>query len=236
MFVAFLNMGGQGRHVFFLYDGGNMDKMREMSEMMNQPPPAVEAPVLEPKSIKVFGVLHLVFGVIGVLGVVWGIINLIFGDALLKLQSGGSDEIYEMQKGMMKELQMPTMVALLFSLVVTVLILRAGFKLLKSKKDAVKAAAAYSYASIGAKVIGIILAVTYTIPAVNRHFDNITAQISNTAGGSGAAPMQSMMEMTKMMTSVSGVLSPILMCIYPILSLVLLKKKAVSDYLVQFGK
>ncbi|MGJ8725061.1 MAG: hypothetical protein ACSHYB_10930 [Roseibacillus sp.] len=203
-----------------------------MSEMMNQPPPSGGVPVLEPKSIKVFGILHIVFGCIGALQLLMGVANLLFGDAFLKLQSGGDEQVLEMQRGMAEEMKVATLVALVLMAVVTFFILRAGVKLLKSKKDAVKASSVYSFASIGAKVVSLILAVTYTIPALNRYFDNLTEQM----GGAGSSQLEAMMQMMKMTTSVTGVISPILMCIYPLLSLFLLKKKNVGEYLEQFGK
>jgi len=197
-----------------------------------QPEPGV-IPILEPKSIKVFGVLHVVFGVIGALGLLWGIVQLFIGDSLAKMQSAGDEALYEMQKGMQDELKLPTIIALIISAVVTTLILRAGFKLLKNRKDAVKASAAYSFASIGGKVIGLILTLAYTIPALNRYFDQVVEQMGGAGGG---ASMVSIMNMTKTVTSVSGIVMPLLMCFYPVLCLILLKKKPVTDFLAQHGK
>lgn len=198
----------------------------------SQPVPGA-VPILEPKSIKVFGILHLVFGIIGVLGLIWGVINLFVGDALAKMQAAGDEQLYELQKGMQEELKVPTIISLVLSVVVTSLILRAAFKLLKARKDAVQASTQYSLASIATKGIGLILALTYTIPTLNRYFDQLTEELGGGAGGSSATTV---MEMTKVSTATMGVISPILMCIYPILSWVLLKKKPVTDYLAQQGK
>ena len=55
-------------------------------------------------------------------------------------------------------------------------------------------------------------------------------------GGAGGAQLQSMMGMMKTMTSVMGVISPIVMCVYPLLSLFLLKKKNVQQFLELYGK
>ena len=107
-----------------------------------------------------------------------------------------------MQKAMAEEMRIATVVVFgILSLIVTVLILRAGVKLVKSKKDAVKASTIYSFASIGAKIMALILAVTYTIPiAMNRHFDESWPN----RRGAGGPQLESIMEMMKMMTSVSG--------------------------------
>lgn len=201
-----------------------------------QPAPGAP-PILEPKAIKIFGVLHLVLGGIGVLGLLWGVAQIFVGDALLKLQSSGDEEVYEIQKGMQDELQVPTMVGLVVSLVVTTLIIRAGLKLVRNRKDAVQASSLYSYASIGGKVISLILTVTYTIPVLNRYFDELTEKMVAAGGaGSGASSAESIMNMTKSLTSVSGIVMPVLMCLYPVLALVFLKKKSVKDYLAEYGK
>ena len=202
---------------------------------MNQPPPSPGVPILEPKAIKVLGILHIVFGCWGALQVLMGVVSLMFNDVFLKLQSGGNEDMEAIQKQMAAEMRIPTVVALIISLVITVLILRAGIKLVRIKKDAVKASTIYSYASITGKIFGLILAVTYTIPIMNRQFEGMAEQMGG-AAGAGGAQLEQMMEMMKTTASVTGVISPLVMCVYPILSLVLLKKKNVSEFLAQHGK
>lgn len=195
------------------------------------PQPNAGLPAVEPGSIKVFGILHIVFGCIGAFGFLASLAQYLFKDALMKLSAGGDPEMFELQKNLNEVSFIPSMVSLATGLVVTVLILRAGTKLLKKKRDAVKASALYSYASIGAKVLTMVLALVVTLPALNELFDQMAAN-----SGGASASMTSMISTMKTTMAISSVASPILLCIYPVLSLVMLKKKKIADYLSEYGK
>ncbi len=186
-------------------------------------------PVLEPKSLKTFGVLHLVFGIIGVIGILWGIVSLFLGNFMASLQSSGDEALFELQKGLNESLLLTNVIGLIFSIVVTFFILRASFKLLKGKKDGAKASITYALVSIVFKGLTIIVSLAITVPTMNKYF----SKIRDLNGGSST---DSFIEVMKTTTSVSSVVMPILMCTYPILSWVMLRRKPVKDYLEQFGK
>lgn len=187
-------------------------------------------PLVEPASIKVFGILHLVFGGIGIFGFLAAGAQLAFKDAIMKASAAGDPEMFEMQKQINDATFAPTMIGLVIGLVVTVMIMRAGLKLVKKTKDAVAASTLYSYVSIAAKILAIILAVTMTLPAVNEVFDKMAAS------GASSPAFAAMNTTMKTTMAISGIGTPMLMSIYPILSLVMLRKKPILDFLAQYGK
>ncbi|WP_411846539.1 hypothetical protein AAFN60_02695 [Roseibacillus persicicus] len=186
--------------------------------------------VIEPAPIKVFGILHLVFGGIGIFGVLMSGGQLLFREAMMKASSAGDPAMAEIQRRLYESTFMTTIIGLAITLVVTVMIMRAGLKLVKKKRDAVSASTLYSYVSIGAKILTIILTMTMTLPAMNAVLDELA---SKGPGSSQAATMLSTMKVTM---ALSGIGTPLLMSIYPVLCLVLLKKKPVQSYLEQYGK
>ena len=186
--------------------------------------------VLEPGSIKVFGILHIVFGGIGVFSFLASVVQLLAKDTISKFSAGG-DEATEQLKKVVTDASMPAAyVGMALSLIVTILILRAGIQLVKKKKTSVKASIVYSYASISAKVIALILALTVTLPAINSALDGLKSV------GNSTPEMDIMITTMKLTMTVVAIISPLVMLVYPILSFVLLKRKVVVDYLAQHGK
>ena len=196
-------------------------------------PAAGIVPVLEPKAIKIFGILHVIFGIFGAFAFLSSAVQLLMGDVLIKLQSGGDEDLFQLQKGMQDQLRSTTIITLVLSLVVTILILRAGIQLLRKKRTAAKASTMYSLVAIGVNVIALVLTLIYTIPALNGYFDDFVEKVG---GGVSNPQLESIMGWVKTIIGIGGVILPFLYSIYPVLSLVVLKKKNVTDFLDQNGK
>lgn len=203
-----------------------------------------QLPVYQPKSPKVFGILHIIFGVLGIFGLLWGFIWLIFYEAFLNwvagllqeaTSAGGagaatSPDLSEMM-GLIIQLQKETALAnwvnMILSLVVTILIFRAGIQLVRYKRGSLKASNAYAWASLGAKVLGIVLFLTVMSGPTARYNEAMNELAGADAGSS---PME------QMAATGGSLLSFIFSMIYPILALVLLNKPVVKDYLAKHGK
>lgn len=205
-----------------------MDNHENAPQIVQPAPGLAEMPATEPSSIKVFGILHLVFGGFGVLMLLASSAQLIFRKAMVNASSQGDDALTEFQNQFAESSQTATAISLLASLIVTIFILRAGLLLVQRKKNAVKASVLYSYISLGAKIIAILLALLVTMPALNTTLE--------TLGGDTNPQMKALAQTMKITLTTSAILGPVVMCLYPILSLVLLKKKAVGEYLAQHGK
>lgn len=229
-------MGGQGRHVFFLIVCAVLLSLLFilMNQMPEQPSPMGHAPALQPQSIKVFGVLHLVFGGIGLFLLLYAIAQLAMPDVFIQMSAAGDENMVKFQEDLQQRLFIPSLISVAISAVLSVLIIRAGLMLVKAKKGADKASHLYAWASIAGKAVALVLALLFTIPATTELVDVMIA--GQTTGGVPDPILQQTMGITKVMMSVSGVLSPIVMCLYPVLSLVLLKKTAVADFLAEHGK
>lgn len=231
----FLNTGRERRHVFFLHvcfvslvsvEMNDPYQTPDVSQVQSEP----EIPLVEPSAIKVFGVLHLVFGILGIFGVLISGAQLFFKNAIMEATSSGDDEVLELQRRISDSTQLSTWLTVVISILVTVMILRAGIQLLRKKKKAVQASTVYSYVSIGSKILAVVIALVVTLPAVNGVIEEMG---SSSAPSSQLSVTLSTMKLTMAITSIA---SPLLMCFYPALSLVLLRKKSISDYLGQYGK
>lgn len=229
-------MGGQGRHAFFLIECAVLLSLllTVMNQMPEQPASMGHAPALQPQSIKVFGVLHLVFGGIGLFFLLYAIAQLAIPDVFIQMSAAGDENMVKFQEDLQEKLFLPSLISVAISAVLSVLILRAGLMLVKAKKGADKASHLYAWASIAGKAVALVLALLFTIPATSELVDVMIA--GQAAEGTPDPILQQTMGITKVMMSITGVLSPVVMCLYPILSLVLLKKKAVADYLAGYGK
>lgn len=204
-----------------------------------------QLPVYQPKSPKVFGILHIIFGVLGIFGLLWGFIWLIFYEPFLNWMAellaeatssaGGAgaattpdlSEMMNLIIDLQKETAIANWINMILSLVVTVLIFRAGIKLVRYKRDSLKASNAYAWASLGAKVLGIVLFLTVMAGPTARYNERMNELAGADAGSS---PME------QMAATGGSLLSFIFSMIYPLLALVLLNKPVVKEYLAKLGK
>ena len=196
-------------------------------------------PVIEPGAIKVFGVIHLVFGGLGVLWTLFSIASLALQKFFAQLMNmgnpGGDDEtvkqLEELMASLNKELLLPSVLAIVFMAVLTVLLLVAGIALVKKRKNAVAASNRYAIASIVFKIVSLVLFFAVAKAAHERFYEKYAAFLEST-GTPGAGDMTTMMNITG---AISGVLGPILMMIYPILALAMLNRPAVKEFLANHG-
>jgi hypothetical protein len=171
----------------------------------------------QPQPVKVFGIIHLIFGGFGVLTAIWAWIVIIIGNPMLKFM--GNSPQQEIQSHLESELLPYSIIGAVLNCILTFLIIRAGILLLKKRKAALKWSNAYAYTSIIIKVLNLILTLTYILP--------MTQQIMNTSmpssPGAGTLAVGSIM-------FVSTIFGFLFSLVYPVLTLILLNRPTVKTW------
>jgi len=210
-------------------------------EMLPQPPTMDGMPILEPKSIMVFGVIHIVFGAIGLLLGLFSVAALIgipfFLDWLKETVAKEEDvaaeailPIFDELKTLFSDLAIANWINCLLSLVVSILILVAGIALVKKKRGGVEKSNRYVWCSVGAKIVNLVLFFSIGVAANHKYSEaiqDITRAHSATAGPGGVTADQ----LQDMISMGGGVVGIIFALIYPIVAFVMLNKPAVKDFL-----
>jgi hypothetical protein len=176
---------------------------------MPQEPSDIAYPLVgEPAVVKVFGILHLVFAGLGILGASWGLFIALVGNPLPQSQA---------QLNMQAKLNPMTIATNSLSVLIAVPMIIAGIQLLKKRESALKWSNIYAFSSIGAKVVGSVFTFIFGIPAMRE----VAATIVPSADGGKA--MGTFM--------VAGAIGAMLVSfIYPVLSLVLLNRPRVKAW------
>lgn len=174
----------------------------------------------EPQTVKIFGILHLVFGAFGVVSLVSGVVMILFGNFFMDMlpQTPAVVAQAQAQTEMNDKLMPLNIVSTILTLVVTALIITAGVTLLKKRRSGLKWSNRYAVASIVMKIIVAILTVTITLPAMKG-----LMQSQSSAGGAPAGAVEAGM----MGGALVGVLLPL---IYPVLTLILLNRPTIRTW------
>lgn len=205
-------------------------------------------PVLEPKSIKIFGIIHIVFGGLGLLMLLFSIVTLIgipfllsWGTETLAKEANPGDpgteavlKMLEAMKTLLADLTIPNWVQVITSIVVAFLILLAGIALVKKRKGALAKSNRYVWCSIGAKVINLALFFAIGMAANNKYQEAVAGLSGATTGARGPGGLD-MTQLQSMISSGGAVLTIALSLIYPILTYVMLNKANVKEYLACQG-
>ncbi|MGJ8643658.1 MAG: hypothetical protein ACSHX9_09640 [Luteolibacter sp.] len=180
---------------------------------------ANQSQVGEPQTVKIFGILHLVFAAFGAMGIAWALLTAVTGNPFASFgpQTPEMAAQAEMQAQMQDKLMPMTLIANGIGILVTILMVTAGIKLLKKKKDALKWSNRYAYLSIFAKVVGLVMMFTYMIPVMKEFFDS-----QNLPGPVSRIMMPVMIG--------SAFIGLVIGTIYPVLALVLLNRPATKDW------
>jgi hypothetical protein len=195
--------------------------------MEQQPPPITPeemshytageyAQLGQPQQVKVLGIMHLVFGGIGVLTILWSLFIIFAGNPFLKL--GGNTPEMQAQVKLQEDMIVYTIISTAFLILVTVLIITAGVLLVKGRKNALKWSNYYAWASIGTKIINIIVTIAYVVPMTTKMMEKSTPGMGAMKGGFEAIMIGSMLV---------GFLIPL---IYPVLTLILLNRPYVKTW------
>ena len=125
---------------------------------------------MAPPAVKVFGILHLVFAGLGVVGAMWALFIAVVGNPFLKMAGANPQlgEQMEAQIAMQAKINPVSITSSILSLLVAIPMIVAGVLLLKERKNALKWSNTYAWSSLGAKTINLILAATIVVPAMQE--------------------------------------------------------------------
>jgi hypothetical protein len=194
-----------------------------------QPPVSHEPPVMpalavpEPATVKVFGILHLVFAGIGAIGALWGLFIALVGNPFLKMipESQQVGAQMEAQLAMQEKVMPMTVISSALSLVVTAIMITAGIRLLKKRRSGLKWSNLYASSSLAAKGVNLILTLLIAVPATQEMSRRLMAE----AGTPGS--MESAMSGVMVGSMIFGV---VITCVYPLLTLILLNRPTVKAW------
>ncbi len=103
-----------------------------------QGPPSIQPLVGEPPSVKVFGILHLIFAGLGVITALWGLFIAVVGNPFLKL-AGSTPHMnaqLEAQMAMQEKITPMSITSSILSLLVAIPMITAGILMLKNAETA----------------------------------------------------------------------------------------------------
>ena len=199
------------------------------STMMSQPPPnlAMET-VIEPASIKVFGIFHLIIAGLGSIGTIFGLVMLQFSNQFSKLMtmappgssSGASSQQEKAVIQYLGETRTYTYITSGFSIILAVMLIIAGIRLLKKRESGRVMSIRYAWASIGTKVITLVIILTFMMPATTRYNE---AMFSSIGSGMGST--------MNVVTQISQLVGLAMTLIYPIVVLIMMRKEKVKTFL-----
>lgn len=185
------------------------------SPSLKGPPEFPSALLFEPPAVKVFGILHLVFAGLGILGAVWGLVMTFVGNPFLKF-SPPSAQI-EAQIAVQERLAPMTGTNSIISLLVAVPMIIAGIRLLKKRGSGLKWSNIYGVSSLLAKTVNAVFTLVIYVPAMRE----MTRTIVDSSSSPGVVS-------DIMNVSIAGgvILGIVISCIYPGLTLLLLNRSA----------
>lgn len=197
--------------------------------MMSQPPPnlAMET-VIEPASIKVFGIFHLIIAGLGSIGAIYSLVMLQFSSQFSKMMTiappeapatGPSAQELAMNQ-YMHDTRLFTYIGFGFALVLTVMLIIAGIGLLKRRESGRVMSLRYAWTSISFKMINLLIFLTFMMPATTRYNEAMLSGMPTEMGS-----------MMNIVTQVIQVLTLLATFIYPIVVLIMMRKEKVITFL-----
>lgn len=176
----------------------------------------------QPQVVKVFGILHVIFAGFGIVSVIWTMVASFVTEALFASGSKTAAAQAQMQAQleMQKEMLPMTVISTILTAVIAALMMYAGIRLLKKRRDALLWSNRYAWTSLGGKVANVLMLFMFTLPATKAMMD--------TAGGSSASSPVGLN--VELIVIVSGIVGILVACIYPVLSLVLLNRPKIKAW------
>ena len=180
---------------------------------------AQHADLGQPQTVKVFGIMHVIFAAYGLLMTVWTVYVLAVGNPFENFfPKTPQMEAQAKAQAAWQESMMPmTVISTVLTVIVTAIMLKAGILLLKKRGSGLRWSNRYAWSSLASKVVHIVLTFIYTVPAMKQ-------MAAVTAGGvMPAGQMEMIMVGTMLVTFV-------VMSSYPIITLILLNRPKTKEW------
>jgi len=188
------------------------------------PPPPPPLPV--PAQVTVLGIIHLVLAVFGVVMAAFSGVMQGFSREMLGAQAGASGIAGAQARMQVEILEMSrttNFINLAGMVLLALLLAVAGTLLLKRRAAGIKVSNAYAWLSILFKLASVVMFFAWTMPKL----DPAMAEMAK-SGGREVEMIGTVMRISAM---AGAVLTPVIMCVYPILTLVLLNRPKVKKSL-----
>lgn len=169
-----------------------------------------------PQQVKIFGVMHVVFGSMGILMILWTLSSFIGKDFSNEYYTSPSKTQEDTK--LINQLIAYVIVSGVLFIVVTALIFKAGILLLKGRRNAIKWSNYYAWASIVSKIINLIAILIIVLPLINKMMQDMSTSTGTMLGT------------IKVILIVLMILFYVLPLIYPVLSLILLNRPYVKTW------
>jgi|GEM_PF-1368717 len=193
------------------------------------PIPAMAAPQgPKPPVLTVFGVIHLVMAGIGVIMVIVTIGSVFMNSAIAGLQGTEVDQIVMLEA--QQATLWPNLLSAAFVAILVFLLIVAGIKLLRGRRNALRWSNSYAVTSIITKLISLVVTILVVVPATRRMMDSMIPE-----SGSSGGPEPMMMKLMGTGITVATIASGLIACTYPLLVLFMLNRKAIKDWLSANG-
>ena len=174
----------------------------------------------QPQTVKIFGIFHLILAAYGLVTSAFAIYVVIVGNPFLGLMPKTPEFAAhaQMQADMQAKMMPASVITTVITLIIAILMLIAGIRLLKKRRDGLKWSNRYAWTSLAGKAVNLILAFAFTFPMMKELSVNM---------GPGSAAMPGMFGGIMVATTI---LTLLVMCTYPVLSLILLNRPSTKEW------
>jgi hypothetical protein len=240
-----------------------MDASHAVSEAMQEPlsPPSPQGPPpmpqgppvmpmieeMRPTRITLYGVLHIVFASFGLLSAVSGITMIVLqlcgvnfmqsfylGFGQMNGANAEQSEQYQQLLNLQRSLLPYQAFQTILNLVVSVLLLMAGIKLVKLRKNAIKWSNKVSMLKIAAIVLSGIITMKFSMPSMRLGMEQGYKTGSHSVS---VSPIEKQAESWMFMTMVGTQIAMILaLLLYPASALYFLNQPKSEGWLARYGK